>query len=588
DNRKNWCTKHVVLLLAASDSCIHVQSFGESKTLNKLCKLAGHEDWVRSVDYTFFEDSLFIASGAQDNFIRVWKLTETDESKSSFYERYFSLEDKLIMYTTETVLIGHEEWVYSVKWIQTKNTLRILSSSMDKAMVLWEKPKEHSELWIEKMRVGEVGGNSLGFLGSSSSNDGSVIVGHSFNGALHLWTYEESSDSWKPGVIVGGHFGEVKDIVWEPFGRYLLSCSFDETSRLHSFWSENNSWHEINRPQIHGYEINCISMINPYMFVSGADEKVLRVFRATKCFVKSIEHISKYEVESGDQLAEFATVPALGLSNKAVFDEKIETDSFFKAVVLEKPPTEDNLLQNTLWPEIQKLYGHVYEVFAVAVSTKLGVIASASKATKQEYASIILWDIKNNFKQINQLCFHQLTVTQIRFSPNDEYLLTVSRDRTWCLYDCSDREFNRVAFSDKKTGVHSRIIWDAAWTPDTKYFVTVSRDKKAICWSLEGKSKELTVKPCSEYSASDSITSVDIDSKIRSVCDNSYLIALGLENGQVNLFQWTLSKGWNILQTHHLTISRIRFAPNASDNETKFATCSSDRMVRVFKICFNQ
>lgn len=37
------------------------------------------------------------------------------------------------------------------------------------------------------MRVGEVGGNTLGFFDCQFSPDGSMIVAHAFHGALHLW-----------------------------------------------------------------------------------------------------------------------------------------------------------------------------------------------------------------------------------------------------------------------------------------------------------------------------------------------------------------------------------------------------------------
>jgi elongator complex protein 2 len=52
----------------------------------------------------------------------------------------------------------------------------------------------------------------------------------------------------------------------------------------------------------------------------------------------------------------------------------IETFSHFQ-----EPPTEEHLLQNTLWPEIQKLYGHGYEIFALAVDLKNKIIASSCK-----------------------------------------------------------------------------------------------------------------------------------------------------------------------------------------------------------------
>ena len=42
------------------------------------------------------------------------------------------------------------------------------------------------------------------------------------------------------------------------------------------------SWHEIARPQIHGYDLNAISALMDWKFVSGADEKVIRVFQTSK------------------------------------------------------------------------------------------------------------------------------------------------------------------------------------------------------------------------------------------------------------------------------------------------------------------
>ena len=34
------------------------------------------------------------------------------------------------------------------------------------------------------------------------------------------------------------------------------------------------TWHEIARPQIHGYDMKCIACVNRGTYVSGAEEKV--------------------------------------------------------------------------------------------------------------------------------------------------------------------------------------------------------------------------------------------------------------------------------------------------------------------------
>lgn len=45
-----------------------------------------------------------------------------------------------------------------------------------------------------QVRVGEVGGNTLGFYGCQMSPDGSMIVAHAFHGALHLWCKDQDKE----------------------------------------------------------------------------------------------------------------------------------------------------------------------------------------------------------------------------------------------------------------------------------------------------------------------------------------------------------------------------------------------------------
>ena len=68
-------------------------------------------------------------------------------------------------------------------------------------------------------------------------------------------------------------------------------------------------------------------------------------------------------------------------------------------------------------------------------------MASASKATKQEYAAIRLWDVLS-WKQVGVLSYHALTVTQLAFSHDGNNLLAVSRDRCWSLWKRTKKEGN--------------------------------------------------------------------------------------------------------------------------------------------------
>lgn len=67
----------------------------------------------------------------------------------------------------------------------------------------------------------------------------------------------------------------VRDIVY-PCLCWLLLLSF---TFLHVLWfSQQSLWCEIARPQVHGYDMQCLSMLSRYRLASGADEKVKAFF----------------------------------------------------------------------------------------------------------------------------------------------------------------------------------------------------------------------------------------------------------------------------------------------------------------------
>uniref|UniRef100_A0AAY4EPW4 Elongator complex protein 2 n=1 Tax=Denticeps clupeoides TaxID=299321 RepID=A0AAY4EPW4_9TELE len=565
-----------------------------------------HEDWIRGVEWTTRDGELWLASCAQDCLIRVWRLfaklqggrEDKAEAALRLKEDVFEVTENgttsLYAMTLETVLAGHENWVYGIHWQPSyikdetvHQPLSLLSASMDKTMILWG-PEDASGVWVEQVRVGEVGGNTLGFYGCQMSPDGHMILAHAFHGALHLW-HRDPNQEWSPAVIVSGHFDAVQDLSWDPEGDYIVTVGLDQTTRLFTPWRRKGwaqpTWHEISRPQIHGYDMQCLAMVGRFQFVSGADEKVLRVFRAPRNFVENFANIAGRPLE--DDMPEGASTPALGLSNKAVFQGQhlLQRSCLFLHFVCgftwTEPPPEDHLLQNTLWPEIQKLYGHGFEMFCLASDSTRTVVASACKASKAEHASILLWS-SSSWKQLQSLPCHSLTVTQMSFSPDARLLLAVSRDRTWSLWKredppsgSSDPLFSLYTHTKKETAVHARIIWSCDWSADNKYFVTSSRDKKVIVWG-HGASGDpvgegaVAIGPCSSVlDVGDSATAV-------AFCpfpcaDHSYLLAVGLEGGRILLYKWrpmaepSAASDWTRCgqtddsQSHSLAVKRLRW-----------------------------
>lgn len=74
--------------------------------------------------------------------------------------------------------------------------LQLLTSSMDKTLIIWESD-ESSDVWLEVVRLGEVGGNTLGFRGGKFGPNGDFILAYSYHGAFHVWRSAEVSQSMK-------------------------------------------------------------------------------------------------------------------------------------------------------------------------------------------------------------------------------------------------------------------------------------------------------------------------------------------------------------------------------------------------------
>lgn len=127
-------SEHVLMAFSGDDETVSLWA-EQSSCFDKLLKLGGHEDWVRGLDFVSDGQDLILASGSQDNFIRLWRIaprTEQQVSENRVNIENFSfaesgeirVEEKILQVgkeswyavTLESVLYGHEGWVYGVHW----------------------------------------------------------------------------------------------------------------------------------------------------------------------------------------------------------------------------------------------------------------------------------------------------------------------------------------------------------------------------------------------------------------------------------------------------------------------------------------
>lgn len=353
--------------------------------------------------------------------------------------------------------------------------------------------------------------------------------------------------------------------------------------------------------------MSCASLITPNMFASGAEEKVVRIFQAPLTFQKYLQSITSSnksdssfeglafqstqtaddETSEQNLVADSASVPALGLTNKAVFSKdevKEESLRIGSSIMLDytRPPLEEELIQHTLWPEAEKLYGHGYELFAMAATANGELLATACKSTSQEHAAVILWSTKT-WAQVQKLKFHQLTVTQLEFSADSKYLLAVSRDRLWSVFKKCDNSEYELYMNMEKNCLHKRIIWCCSWASDSIHFATGSRDGKIGIWNVNEKSDYKSID-----TDGNSVTAISFAKS--GVLDGVEVLAAGFESGIIEVFfgkkfdDWTKGLSFDMSFAHHLTVRRLRFRPVTVGEKLQLASCGSDGAVKIYEI----
>ena len=100
---------------------------------------------------------------------------------------------------------------------------------------------------------------------------------------------------------VGSHH----EVARSNFELTMILTSLDQTTRIHGAIPISSEkiktavWHEIARPQVHGYDLIAAAFLDPLRFVSIADEKVARVFEAPREFVEIVNNLRIAQLDSG-------------------------------------------------------------------------------------------------------------------------------------------------------------------------------------------------------------------------------------------------------------------------------------------------
>ncbi|KAI9741872.1 MAG: hypothetical protein M1834_000260 [Cirrosporium novae-zelandiae] len=629
---------------------LYTSNIGENQSEFSLSStLEGHEGWINSLAITQEDnshDDLIMASASQDKYIRLWRVSRNTTHSVKVYTPVAGetalkpLEAKLQSFqvaevnyaaTFEALLIGHEDWIHTSAWTRFKDgQLRLLTTSADNSLAIWS--KSNTGIWVCDTRLGEINaqkgsttatGSTGGFWIGLWSPNGQTVTSLSRTGSWRLWDHDTGSGRWIQRNGISGHVRAVTGITWSSKGEYLLSTSSDQTTRLHSRWIGNGqtTWHEFSRPQIHGYDLNCIASLGSRQFISGADEKLLRVFDEPKPIAKVLERLCGVKQIDESIMPESASMPVLGLSNKATENEEqnenktedtaeesrdainpASASSSSSIPDLQHPPLEDDLARHTLWPECEKLYGHGYEISAIAASHDLRVVATACKASSIDHAVIRLYNTENWQEIKPVLTVHSLTVASLCFSEDDAQLLSVGRDRKWAVFQRVEGKPLEYSLRSSNPKAHTRMIHDCDWAPKECgcIFVTAGREKAVKIWGAEGDNFNMkTSIPTTE--------GVSAVSFMQRIIRQTLHLAVGFESGELDIYALSVPQNFEKVAQYRVgakysfsrTITSLCWRPCErqvlmSDGEEQkaqeqhesgeLAVASEDTSLRLFKI----
>ncbi|CAI2384101.1 unnamed protein product [Moneuplotes crassus] len=668
--------RYIMLLTGGFDKNVHVYTIDtqseEDGNIQYHTSLTGHSNSIRDycVTESYENDLRYIFSCSQDCLVRVWKIckisdAEAEEELKKQEETEYAVEhlktktsyilrfgdSTVYNITLSSVLQHHSSSVSSVKIYEDKergeadllNRLTLLTASFDFTVCLWRIDKE-AGVWMVQTTLGEMSGNKHAFFGAEFLSPTSIFA-FTFNGAFHRWDNED--DVWYNKPCVTGHFDEVPDLDWDTSREYLATTSKDQTTRIFSHCNKIDRWHEVSRPQVHGYDINCVSFLKsvlsrdnksehkfPDHLVAGADEKILRVFNSPFTFVKSankynqddlrfVEDMTNEEVENAilGKKPEVASM-TLGLMNKPVMpkrnqrvDEAKEggttVDDFEPDVLTNQLNvgeeliedtdndimlTEEYLMTKTRWPERSKLYGHAFEIHCVATTKAGDYIVTAARSKQKKYSNIFVWTVES-LNPICQIPVHDFTIHQMEFSPDDKYLLCVSRDRQFSVLERSGNLEEPFKIVQVQKQAHKRILWCCSWAHNSKYFATGSREKvNSLKFWEYCEEKNQWAEESKIEKGLNNVTSVAFFPGFLNLGSPSFGVVVGVDSGELSIWtrevessikEWTLAYKFPEFLSHSLTVRRIKFKQEATteSGEYEVATCSNDATVRIFKLC---
>jgi WD40 repeat protein len=125
------------------------------------------------------------------------------------------------------------------------------------------------------------------------------------------------------------------------------------------------------------------------------------------------------------------------------------------------------------------LTGPTNSVFTVAYSPEYRLLLAGGRD-----AHLRAWDVEANYRSEADVVAHLYTLNHMAYSPDGQWLATVSMDKTIKLWDAHTLQLRKV-LDRARHGGHSTSVNRVLWLSETT-FATASDDRTVVLWRIVG------------------------------------------------------------------------------------------------------
>uniref|UniRef100_A0A914YAT8 Elongator complex protein 2 n=1 Tax=Panagrolaimus superbus TaxID=310955 RepID=A0A914YAT8_9BILA len=527
-----------------------------------------------------------------------WEQTEQETSPNTVLKirRELQFCGKLWYMSTDSVVSDFTTDIATLKFDSSGTRLLIVTNDRDFGVYKFQKDFENQGkfTWQNLVHGGEAKERPFGYCGGSFTASGNRVLIYTTKGGFMIFDLVQQSEDFYLAVEapppITGHTSAISAAEWDPTGSILFTAG-TRSREIHIIaFLKDGSYAQIARPESHQYDISCLTPLSGLTMIVGSDELPFRIYKASANYctsLKALTGISANELKKCEiklPTVPFFKQPVLGVLNIAANDVEENYDTTEAETVFERRPTTNQLLRFTFWEVAESLYGHANSASAVCTDTEAKWIATSCQATSAEDAVILIRKV-NDWNIQHKLYAHQLTVTKLSFSPNSKHLLSVSRDRSFAVFDIdNDSNWN---LKNRVVEAHSRMILCCSWTPDSNFFVTGGRDSQLSLWQLNAQDAKSCI-----FTQKTSASIMALDIAQHPLSNDKWLLAAGLGNGEIHLFTLSpLSEDSQLVSlvmiqasdAFSLAITTLKFRP-VWNNSYSIAAGSESGLIKVFMI----